>query len=282
MNAYTSMSYRAVASRYNAINALPPDAALQAGGAIARYACGEWLLDLGAGAGRLGIPAALAGCRVVALDLELAMLRAGQREANLQALELPSVQADAVHLPLSDDSFDAVMINNLLHLVPQWEAVLVEAVRVMQPGGVLIQGRDWLDPQSCAGRIRSKWREIVVTLQPEMRPTTAAGPALFQALARMGGRVEAEIVAAEWMECLSPARILHRMRQRMHNETWSLPDDVLSAGLAVLEPWVRATFDDVHAEEDVMWRFVLTVTHDLKPVRNSPIGVSEGTPSPQA
>ncbi|PJF46818.1 MAG: class I SAM-dependent methyltransferase, partial [Chloroflexi bacterium] len=152
------MSYREIASRYNALNALPPHAALQVGSAIARYARGKMLLDLGAGAGRLGIPAALAGCRVVALDLELAMLRAGQREAGLQAVELPSIQANAVHVPFCDESFDAVMINNLLHLVPQWEAVLVEAVRVMRPDGVLIQGRDWLDPQSCAGRIRAKWR----------------------------------------------------------------------------------------------------------------------------
>ncbi|WP_206156801.1 class I SAM-dependent methyltransferase [Candidatus Roseilinea sp. NK_OTU-006] len=267
MTPYCSMSYREIASRYNALNALPPHAALQVGSAIARYARGKMLLDLGAGAGRLGIPAALAGCRVVALDLELAMLRAGPREAGLQAVELPSIQANAVHVPFCDESFDAVMINNLLHLVPQWEAVLVEAVRVMRPDGVLIQGRDWLDPQSCAGRIRAKWREVVTTLRSEMRPTTAAGPALFQTLARMGGQIEAEILAAEWTECLTPARILHRMRQRMHNETWSLDDDLLRSGLAMLEPWVRETFDDLQAEEDVTWRFVLTVTYALKRVR---------------
>jgi len=264
MSTYTSMSYRAVASRYNAINALPPQAALRIGRAIARYAGGQLLLDLGAGAGRLGIPAVLAGCRVVALDLELAMLCAGQSEAESQSVELPSIQADAVHLPLCDDCVAAVMINNLLHLVPEWEAVLVEAVRVMRPGGVLVQGRDWLDPQSCAGRIRAQWREVVASLQPDMRPTAAAGPALFRALAHMGGQVEPEIIAAEWTECLSPARILHRMRHRLHNETWSLDDELLSAGLAVLEPWVRSTFGDVHAEEDVTWRFMLTATHGLK------------------
>lgn len=264
MNAYTAMSYREIASRYNAINALPPRAALQVGSAIARYARGEMLLDLGAGAGRLAIPAAFTGCRVVALDLELAMLRAGWREASLQAVDLPSVQADAVRLPLCDNSFDAVMINNLLHLVPQWEAVLVEAVRVMRPGGVLIQGRDWLDPQSCAGRMRAKWREVIAMLRPQMRPTAAAGPVLFQTLARMGGRVEAEISAAEWTECLSPARVLHRMRQRMHNETWALDDELLEAGLDLFEPWVRQTFDDIHAEEEVVWRFMMTMTYGLK------------------
>lgn len=264
MNAYTAMSYREIASRYNAINALPPDAAFQVGSAIAGYTHGDALLDLGAGAGRLGIPAALAGCRVVALDLEPAMLRAGRHEANLRAVSLASVQADAVRLPIADDSFGAVMINNLLHLVPQWQTVLVEVARVLRPGGVLILGRDWLDPQSCAGRIRTKWREIVATLRPDMRPTTAAGPALFQTLARMGGRIEAEILAAEWTECLSPAHILNRMRQRMHNETWSLDDGLLASGLAMLEPWLHESFDDLNAEEEVTWRFMLTVTYDLK------------------
>jgi SAM-dependent methyltransferase len=257
------MSYRDIAARYNAINALPPLAASQIGVAIARCFTGGRVLDLGAGAGRLGIPAAWAGCRVVSLDLEVEMLRAGCDEAALVGVRTRPAHAHATRLPLRSGAFDAVMINNLLHLVPEWEAVLVEAARVMHAGGVLIQGRDWLDPQSCAGRMRGKWREIVGALNPGMRPTSAAGPALFQALARMGGKTEPEFIAAEWMECLSPAQILARMRARKHNETWSLSDDLLQAGLPQLEAWAAQTFANLHAEESVHWRFLLTVTRGL-------------------
>lgn len=265
MSRYTAMSYRSIARDYNAINALPPLAASQIGAAIARCMPGPRLLDLGAGAGRLAIPAAWAGCQVVALDLELEMLRAGRAEAAELALApLCSLQASALTVPVRDGAFDGVMINNLLHLVPEWEGALREAARALRPGGVLIQGRDWLDPHSCAGRIRGRWREIVAGLDPTMRPTAAAGPALVQALAAMGGQSDAECLAAEWVECLSPARIIDRMQARRHNETWSLPDDILNEGLPQLEAWAREQWPDLRAEEQVRWRFLLTATRGLK------------------
>jgi SAM-dependent methyltransferase len=263
MNRYTSMSYKHVAPNYNAINALPPLAASQIGDAIARSTYGGHVLDLGAGAGRLSIPAAWAGCNVIALDLEMAMLRAGRAEGRSVLVNVPAVQASALHLPFPNHSFETVMINNVLHQVPEWESALDEVVRVLRPCGVLLQGRDWLDPQSCAGRIRSKWREIVGTLDPEMRPTSAAGPALFQTLARMGGKFEREIAVAEWTECMSPAHILDRMRARQHNETWSLSDDVLNAGLPMLTEWAQTQWVDVREEEQVHWRFMLSVTRGL-------------------
>lgn len=263
MTTYTAMSYRMVARDYNAINALPSEAARQVGAAIARSVEGARLLDLGAGAGRLGIPAAQAGCQVFSVDLEAAMLRAGRDEAERSGVHIRPVQADALRLPLRSAVFDAVMINNLLHLVPNWPEVLVEAARVMRPGGVLIQGRDWLDPHSCAGKLRARWREIVAELDPGMRPTSAAGPALMQTLARMGGRTTDEVVAAEWTEHLSPAGILQAMRARRNNETWAVSDAVLDAGWPLLFEWAQRTFADLHAAESVTRRFVFSVTHGL-------------------
>ena len=46
--------------------------------------------------------------------------------------------ADATDLPYGDDSFDAVIIANALHIVPDPEKVLSEIDRVLRPGGLLI------------------------------------------------------------------------------------------------------------------------------------------------
>ena len=46
--------------------------------------------------------------------------------------------ADAMHLPYKDNSFDAVLIANALHIVPDPEKVLREIDRVLHPGGMLI------------------------------------------------------------------------------------------------------------------------------------------------
>jgi SAM-dependent methyltransferase len=44
---------------------------------------------------------------------------------------------DATNLPYEDESFDAVMIANALHIMPEPEKALAEIKRVLMPGGLL-------------------------------------------------------------------------------------------------------------------------------------------------
>lgn len=44
---------------------------------------------------------------------------------------------DATNLPYEDESFDAVMIANALHIMPEPEKALAEIKRVLKPGGML-------------------------------------------------------------------------------------------------------------------------------------------------
>ncbi|GAB4486950.1 MAG: hypothetical protein OHK006_15420 [Thermodesulfovibrionales bacterium] len=51
---------------------------------------------------------------------------------------LPCVQASADALPFEDDSFDSVILNNVLEHIGQPEAVFSEIRRVLRRGGVLV------------------------------------------------------------------------------------------------------------------------------------------------
>lgn len=46
--------------------------------------------------------------------------------------------ADATRLPYEADSFDAVVIANALHVMPEPEKALAEIRRVLKPGGLLL------------------------------------------------------------------------------------------------------------------------------------------------
>ncbi len=97
---------------------------------------GKEVLEIATGPGLLAKHVAPAAKRMVATDYSDGMIaeaRKGECPANL-TFEV----ADAMSLPYPDDSFDAVIIANALHIVPDPGRVLREIDRVLKPGGILI------------------------------------------------------------------------------------------------------------------------------------------------
>ncbi len=81
------------------------------------------VLDLGIGPGvsALSMGVRHPQARFVGLDLSRPMLkqaRTGRKQAGWPAGRLMLVQADADHLPLADDSFDAAAAHSFLYLLP--------------------------------------------------------------------------------------------------------------------------------------------------------------------
>jgi arsenite methyltransferase len=103
---------------------------------------GEVVLDVGSGAGTDLLLAARqvgAGGRAIGVEMTTEMLercRSSITESGLQHVEVR--QGDAEHLPIADDSIDAVISNGVLSLVPNKERALREISRVLRPGGRLL------------------------------------------------------------------------------------------------------------------------------------------------
>lgn len=108
-------------------------------------AAGDRVLDVGCGAGRHSFEAFRKGARVVALDRNQSDLT--EVETLFRAMELEgesppgasarTVEGDALALPFPDDSFDRVIVSEVLEHIPNDKGVLAEAVRVLRPGGLL-------------------------------------------------------------------------------------------------------------------------------------------------
>jgi SAM-dependent methyltransferase len=106
---------------------------------LGRVEPGERVLDLGSGAGTDSLVASqMVGPhgRVTGIDMTPEMLaKARAAAAELGAENVEFVEAEAEALPFPNGSFDVVVSNGVIDLIPDKDAVFAELFRVLVPGG---------------------------------------------------------------------------------------------------------------------------------------------------
>ncbi len=103
---------------------------------IPQVIAGKKVLEIATGPGLLAKRVAHAADKMIATDYSSGMIREAQKGTCPQNLSFEVV--DARNLPYEEDSFDAVLIANALHLIPEPEQVLVEIRKVLKEDGILI------------------------------------------------------------------------------------------------------------------------------------------------
>lgn len=98
---------------------------------------GLCIADIGCGAGASTRLWAELGHRVVGLDVNAALIGIARERALQAGLDAAFEVGTATDLPWSDQSIDICMLPELLEHVEDWQSVLLEASRVLKPGGVL-------------------------------------------------------------------------------------------------------------------------------------------------
>ena len=106
---------------------------------MGRLQPGERVLDLGSGAGTDSLVAAqMVGPEgsVTGIDMTPEMLaKARNAAATMGVANVEFVEGEAERLPFADASFDVVISNGVIDLVPDKDAVFGELYRVLAPGG---------------------------------------------------------------------------------------------------------------------------------------------------
>ena len=124
-----------------------PDAAVESFAGVAnpwqlgRLQRGERVLDLGSGAGTDSLVAAqMVGEQghVTGVDMTPEMLaKARSAAAAMGAANVDFVEGEAERLPFADASFEVVISNGVIDLIPDKDAVFAELYRLLSPGGRL-------------------------------------------------------------------------------------------------------------------------------------------------
>jgi arsenite methyltransferase len=100
---------------------------------------GERVLDLGSGAGTDSLIAAQMvepDGRVTGIDMTPEMLaKARTTAAAMGVSNVEFVEGEAEALPFPDETFDVVISNGVIDLIPDKDAVFAQIFRVLKPGG---------------------------------------------------------------------------------------------------------------------------------------------------
>jgi len=135
--------YSIMADEYKDLDGYANDADLGLGCGLptefAKIQEGDTVIDLGSGAGNDAFIARHetgASGKVIGIDFTPTMIE--KARLNAEKLGYNNVefrQGDIEHMPVADNTVDVIVMNCVLNLVPNKEAVINEVFRVIKPGG---------------------------------------------------------------------------------------------------------------------------------------------------
>lgn len=254
----SSISFDRASGYYDATRGYPPGVPARIAEAIANAAgagAQTRFLELGVGTGRIAMPLLERGYDYTGIDLSepmLAQMRAKIAAFQAEHPDQPPLRTqldvgDSTQLPYPDASFDVVLSVHVLHLIPNWQAAISEALRVLVPGGVYLNGSDDDITPSKQRGVSDLWMEILKNLGydlgkvPMSRAGFATGQRVQDDLSARGLHPE-RLATATWQATTTPRQALQFIAQRLWSRTWSIPDDLFAESVRQLEAQVQAQF----------------------------------------
>lgn len=254
-------SFDRVADVYDETRSLPPDAEASIADAIAlelrRLTPAPHVIEIGIGTGRVAIPLAERGMRVVGFDVSPKMLlRLREKRKDVDVC-----LAEAANPPLRDGVFDAALFVHVLHLVPDVAASVIAGRALVHDRGVLIFGSDdeHTGVREEADRaIRETVREVSGVVMTGWKPYEESDAIARQILEEGGARLT-RTTAARWTARTSAKRHVERLGRRDFSSAWEIPDDSLPHVVELVTPLLRDIYGSWEEDREYPRSFSLTV-----------------------
>ena len=227
-------SFDRVADVYDETRRMPPEAVAQIMDNIAREVdpSGGTVIELGIGTGRIAVPLAERGFRVVGVDIAQKMLSrlCGNLADGRGAIH--AVRGDVTALPFAAGSFSAAIAVHVFHLLDDVEACVGETRRVLAPGGPLLFGGE----QRLFRYMQETLRKNYGVTEDLVGMLAAAGVklpdqadverAVSESVRRLGGGFK-RLSPVEWESEITCAEIAGRIEERTASYLWEVSEDAM-------------------------------------------------------
>lgn len=250
-----------LAYAYDRFRALPPEALGQIATAIAQALPEEGaVLELGAGTGRLALPLIARGLWYIGLEADPVRLQVFQEKVRGVTRRVRLLQAEAVRIPLEGEEVHGVLAVDLWHRLPDWPRALAEALRVLRPGGVLLEGWEGAEGEE-DWALQERWRALA---RAEGYPLERGRrrrrlEEVEGALRRLGLEPRTQEVA-RWPETHPLRERLEALEARVYSFTHLLPEEVHRRVMERLWAWAEAEWGSLDRPIPLVRSFALRTT----------------------
>lgn len=125
---------------------------------------GKVVADIGAGEGELALKLGRFAKQVIVVDQSPGMLKLVQEKAAEQSITgIQTTAGDLEHLPIADETCDAVFLSQALHHAARPAQAIEETARILKPGGQLVlldllkHDQEWM---------RAEWADVWLGFDP--------------------------------------------------------------------------------------------------------------------
>ncbi|MGB1285300.1 MAG: methyltransferase domain-containing protein [Aggregatilineales bacterium] len=211
----------------------------------------ETVLEIGIGTGRIALPLAPHVQAYHGVDISIGML--GELLKKRQDKHIYIAQADALALPHPDNSFDAIVVVHVFHLVADLRAVLDELQRVMEPGSRVIH---------CFNRYDDNRFDPIADAWDKHRPQRRHGQNWTNTdeVLREAGWTMLDEQHYEFTRQDTPQDFLDNVEQQRWSSTWDLSTEEIAPGIAAIRKAITDYYDDnTQAEIAIPMKFVVQI-----------------------
>ncbi len=249
-----SVAFDRAAEYYDRTRRMSPDAAAATTAMLAaEFAERGTILEVGVGTGQIALALHASGVPMAAVDISLPMLEKLRGKVEGRP-PFPLAAADGTALPFGADAFGGVVMRHVLHLVPAYDRVADEAMRVVRSGGVILVSAGWHSPIS---------DEIERLFSEELGASRHLGlhPRDIEGLDRSfsgRGAIARDVPSIPSPGVETTREFIESVEQNQYSQTWRLSDEERLRTAGRLRAWAeeRGLDPDVILDPDLQsdWR----------------------------